>query len=114
MRTYPDVRFQLDNVEAATRLQVLIAWLTREVTVLEVNLARVPESKARPDALGRKVLTEDDRKRQDLTSQLEIARHDLETARCWLIECATPQTWQIGMEVARWLNRPALAQSEEG
>jgi hypothetical protein len=114
MRATPDIRFALDHVTAAAKLGALIVWLTNEAARLEHSVAAVPESKARPDALGRKVLTDDDRKRQELAHALEIARHDLETAKCWLIECATPQTWMIGMEDARWLNRPALAQSSKG
>ncbi len=100
--------FQLDNWTAAERLKSLIAWLELESRTVADQIARVPDEVQRKDHLGRGVSTENARKRDGLEATANAIAHDIEKARCWLIECEIGQTFVIGMELALWLNRPRL------
>ncbi len=100
--------FQLDNWTAAERLKSLIAWLELEARTVADQIARVPDEVVHKDHLGRTVSTENARKRDGLEAARSAITHDIEKARCWLIECEIGQTFVIGMELALWLNRPKL------
>ena len=108
------INFKLTNRDAAARLLSLIDWLEVEQVRLAAELAKVPDEKPKTDSLGRRIVTDNVRRRQELSHALETAKTDEINARVWLRECEINQEWSVPLEVSRWLNRPFLAQSMKG
>lgn len=113
MRPYPEITFELHSTDAALRLHRLISWLRSDYETARSELEKVPEEKVRTDTLGRQVVTENVRQRDAIKMRMARILEELATARVWLLECATPQSWRIGLELAIWINRPALAESRD-
>ncbi len=105
-----NVTFSVSHDSMATRLEQLIEWLRIEEKRIAAMLALAPAEQPQVTAQGRPVVTEIGKRIQRLQYDLEKVRDDMADAQTWLLECSTPQTWSIGMEIARWLNRPNLAQ----
>lgn len=114
MRLYPEITFELRSADAMPRLKNLLAWLSWELAKARADLDKMPDEKPRTDTLGRQLMTETSRKRDALETRVARLAEDIAMARVWLIECGTEQSWRIGLELAHWLNRPALAESSEG
>lgn len=112
--TFDGLTFAVDNKTVAARLLRLIDWLEDEQRRLTDELATVREDPPKRDAMGRVLLGENGRRRESLKTRIEQAEADRTAAQCWLLECEQNQTWQLGMQLALWLNRPALAQCKAG
>lgn len=111
---HPDIAFALDNKRAGPKLLKLIDWLESEAVRVRVELDKIHDEKPAKNTLGRPIATEVTAKRDRLKHQLDVIADDIQSARVWLIECEVNQEWRVGLEVARWINRPTLAQSSEG
>jgi hypothetical protein len=114
VKPFPALSFALDNKRAAVKLIYLIDWLEAEGVRLGDELARVPDDKPVKDAMGRQIVGENERRRADLRARIATTADDIAAARTWLLECEVNQTWHIGLDIAHWLNRPALVDSAKG
>lgn len=114
MMRHTDISFTLDNKRATPKLLKLIDWLESEAARVRAELDKIPDEKPVKNTLGRPIATEVTAKRDRLQHQVDVFADDIQSARVWLIECEVNQEWRVGLEIARWLNRPTLSQSKEG